>query len=88
MSPRKVTEKLTTTNPELCQEWDYNKNGDLTPGDMYPGDVISVVINGMFKYIIELMEKAAPAVRIGSSFPESMIWLQQIQNWLQSGIRH
>lgn len=28
---------LMTTNPELCKEWDYEKNGNLTPYDISKG---------------------------------------------------
>jgi rubrerythrin len=34
VSPHKVFESLKITNPELCQEWDYDKNGGLTPEDI------------------------------------------------------
>jgi hypothetical protein len=32
----KLTDKnrLSIVNPELCKEWDYDKNGDLTPEDI------------------------------------------------------
>lgn len=28
---------LETLNPDLCKEWDYEKNGDLKPSDVFPG---------------------------------------------------
>lgn len=34
---RGVIESLAITNPELAKEWNYNKNGDLTPFDVVKG---------------------------------------------------
>ena len=28
---------LQTTNSELAEEWNYDKNGDLKPSDVLPG---------------------------------------------------
>ena len=28
---------LETLNPDLCKEWDYEKNGNLKPSDVFPG---------------------------------------------------
>lgn len=33
---------LATTNPELAKEWDYEKNGNLTPRDLMAGSHIKV----------------------------------------------
>lgn len=42
--PSKLTDsnRLSITNPDLCEEWDYDKNGDLKPSDIAKGSAVKV----------------------------------------------